>query len=377
MKTDLLEAQFAPATRDFIRRSGSTRDPASSDEEFNRIALGIFQHQFESIPIYRAFCAQRGMPPTSVNHWTQIPALPVSAFKSHDVTSVGVEQRVATFHSSGTTGHHPSRHHHSAASLSVYEDSLLPWFAAHVLPEGSRQATEIQLISLTPSRREAPHSSLAHMIDCAARSLPWAGTTFLGKVTAEGWQLDGDEVCVTLERASASGQPVCLVGTAFSFVHLLDHLEEVGAEAPLDSVSRIMETGGYKGRSRALPRQELHRLIASHLEIDETQIVCEYGMSELSSQGYDRIMGTTGVRAFQFPPWARVRLIDPETGLDVAANEPGLISIVDLANIASVLALQTEDLGRRHHTGFELIGRVAEAEARGCSLMPADLKDSV
>jgi len=53
----------------------------------------------------------------------------------------------------------------------------------------------------------------------------------------------------------------------------------------------------------------------------------------------------------------------------VAAGETGLIRVFDLANIFSMMAVQTEDLGLRRGDGFELIGRAAKAEARGCSLM--------
>jgi hypothetical protein len=53
----------------------------------------------------------------------------------------------------------------------------------------------------------------------------------------------------------------------------------------------------------------------------------------------------------------------------MADGETGLIRVFDLANVFSVMAIQTEDLGVRHGDGFELIGRVALAEARGCSLM--------
>jgi hypothetical protein len=37
--------------------------------------------------------------------------------------------------------------------------------------------------------------------------------------------------------------------------------------------------------------------------------------------------------------------------------------------VYSVMAIQTEDLGVRRGDGFELLGRAAEVEARGCSLM--------
>ena len=74
-------------------------------------------------------------------------------------------------------------------------------------------------------------------------------------------------------------------------------------------------------------------------------------------------------RHFHFPPWARVQIISPETGREVADGETGLIRIFDLANVFSVAAIQTEDLGIRRGDGFELIGRAQLAEPRGCSLM--------
>src|SRR5438309_1973682 len=113
-------------------------------------------------------------------------------------------------------------------------------------------------------------------------------------------------------------------------------------------LSRVMETGGYKGRSRELPKMELHRLISGGLGISPESIVCEYGMSELSSQAYDHIAGLAGVeRSFQFPPWVRVTMVSPETAQEVGVGETGLIRVVDLANVASVIAVQTEDLAIR------------------------------
>ena len=125
----------------------------------------------------------------------------------------------------------------------------------------------------------------------------------------------------------------------------------------------------------SLPKAELHALIARQLGVAPRHIVCEYGMSELSSQAYDSAghppTSTLHSRAFRFPPWARVQIISPETGREVADGETGLIRIFDLANAFSVAAIQTEDLGTRRGEGFELIGRAQLAEPRGCSLMTA------
>jgi hypothetical protein len=136
-----------------------------------------------------------------------------------------------------------------------------------------------------------------------------------------------------------------------------------------------METGGYKGRSRTLPKAGLHELIRTWLGVPSSHIVCEYGMSELSSQAYDSEpqSAACGIRkeqrVFRFPPWARVQIISPETGREVCDGVTGLLRVFDLANVYSVLAVQTEDLAVRQGDGFELIGRAQSAEPRGCSLM--------
>ncbi len=101
-------------------------------------------------------------------------------------------------------------------------------------------------------------------------------------------------------------------------------------------------------------------------------------MSELSSQAYGEPGGALAgseedraQRVFRFPPWARAQVISAETGACQSEGEIGLIRVLDLANTFSILAVQTEDIGIRSEDGFELLGRAAESEVRGCSLMPA------
>jgi hypothetical protein len=64
-----------------------------------------------------------------------------------------------------------------------------------------------------------------------------------------------------------------------------------------------------------------------------------------------------------------VQIVSPETGCEVAEGETGLIRVFDLANVFSVMAIQTEDLGIRRSRGFALAGRAMMAEPRGCSLL--------
>ncbi len=343
--------------------------------EFNSIALELFELQYRFNIAYRRICDARGLNPTRVEEWSRIPAVPTAAFKELELTCLSSEQRTAEFHSSGTTGQQPSRHFHCAESLSLYEASLWPWFENHLLPERAGGCPpHPRLIALTPPPAAAPHSSLVHMFETIRRQ-PGVQLEFLGRVDGDGgWGLDLESAIEGLQSAAAKNQPVVLMGTAFNFVHLLDGLTERNLSFSLPSGSRVMETGGYKGRSRELSKPELHHVISERLGILGARIVCEYGMSELSSQAYDGAVGSTHnselqTRTFQFPSWCRVKIISPETGREVAEGAVGLIHLFDLANVFSVMAVQTEDLGVRRSDGFEMLGRAVATEPRGCSLM--------
>jgi hypothetical protein len=338
------------------------------DIEFNGMALMLFTLQFDHNHTYRKLCEARKITPQSVSHWTQIPAVPTSAFKELEISCLRPDQRAQVFYSSGTTAQKPSRHFQNAESLAVYEASLLPWFQFHVAPTKN-------LAILTPPPSQARNSSLVHMFETIRRNFAAPEKSFLGALDCEGaWTLHFDSTVETLESACRSGERVVVLGTAFSFVHLLDWLAEKNLRFKLPSGSQVMETGGYKNRSRFLPKDELHALITERLGVPPPHILCEYGMSELSSQAYQGWrVGGRGERAspFHFPPWARAQVVSPETGAEVAEGETGLLRIFDLANVFSALAIQTEDLAVRRRDGFELLGRAELAEPRGCSLMTA------
>jgi Acyl-protein synthetase, LuxE len=344
----------------FAARLGHVASWAAEDHGFNELAMELFALQFKFNPAYRKICESRRLTPNAVGHWTQIPRVPTSAFKELELSSIPPEERITVFHSSGTTEQKPSRHFHCAESLKVYEESLWTWFEEHVAGRGS----DVDLLVLTPPPQLAPNSSLIHMFETVRRALRAPESVFVGNMNPDGtWVLDFDRTVASLD----GDKPKLILGTAFSYVHLLDYLAEKDMRAKLPAGSRVMETGGYKNRSHSLPKTRLHFLINSFLGVPYEDIICEYGMSELSSQAYDTQMKTPD-RYLRFPPWARVQIISPETGAEVADGEMGLIRIFDLANVFSVAAIQTEDLGIRRGNGFELVGRAALAEPRGCSL---------
>lgn len=342
-----------------------------ADAGFNGMALVLFALQFAANAPYRKLCEARGIKPNALNHWSEIPAVPTAAFKELELTCLPPEHRPHVFHSSGTTEQRPSRHFHFPGSLEVYEASLWLWLEWNL----RFAIDDLRLLSLTPPPAQAPHSSLVHMFAVIRQKLGAAASAFVGRVHNDGtWTLDFDAALAAL--TAEDSRPLLVLGTAFSFVHLLDELAARNLRIALPAGARVLETGGYKGRSRELSKADLHALIAERLVVAPALILCEYGMSELSSQAYasqsleSKVQSPKSGAGFHFPPWARARVISPETGCEVAEGETGLLRVFDLANVYSVMAIQTEDLAVRRGDGFELIGRANLAEPRGCSLMP-------
>ncbi|MCC6821182.1 MAG: hypothetical protein IT579_10660 [Verrucomicrobia subdivision 3 bacterium] len=350
-----------------LRASIASGFPADT---FGTLALEVFGLQFAGNAAYRKICAARHITPLTVTHWSQIPAVPTAAFKELELTCLAPAERTHVFHSSGTTEQRPSRHFHNPQSLAVYEASIWEGGGENLRLAGD----DWRCLSLTPPLAQAPHSSLVYMFDFVRQKLGAAPGAFVGRSGADGvWTVDPDAALAALTLDDS--RPLLVLGTAFAYVHLFEALAASGVRLRLPAGSRVLETGGYKGRSRALPKAELHALISDRLGVPAAHIVCEYGMSELSSQAYDSAGlaidcgARNGERVFHFPPWARVQIISPETGREVGEGETGLLRVFDLANVFSVLALQTEDLAVRCGSGFKLIGRAQLAEPRGCSLM--------
>lgn len=397
---------------------GALRGHEEEEEDlrFSQLALRLHELQSQAIPLLTVLPAPpipgSGMLGKSASrpHWTDIPALPIRFFKELDVSSIRPEDRTRVFFSSGTTGRARSRHHHYPASLRLYEDSARHWFEACLSHLRGTDAAGLRPISLTPPPRVATNSSLVHMfgtlfggptagLKCPVptHNMPETGANpepFCGELRDHGnWVVNEDAFLRLIAQAQQVQQPVLLCGTAFSFVHVLDGFDtrRGAARLALPEGSLILETGGYKGRSRELPKPELHRALGATFAVPGTRIFCEYGMSELSSQAYEirpdanatschgTSAGTTtasGSRSFRLPPWARFRIISPETGRDCAVGETGILTVYDLANVWSCMAIETEDLAAATEDGgFRLVGRVGDTESRGCSLMSAELNE--
>lgn len=342
-------------------------DEPLPDEEFTAFARRVFAYQYERNPAYAAYCRRRGILPEVVEHWSRIPAVPTAAFKEIALVSGNVREVEAVFRTSGTTRGRERRGEHHMLDLSIYHGALLPNFAAHLLPDGA----EMPMLSLIPSVEEMVDSSLAHMVDVVMDRL---GTDDSRSFATVALGIDYAGLDRALRMYEDEGTPVMILGTSFAFVHWTDHIRERGKSYSLPAGSRIMDTGGFKGRSREVPEAELRGAYGELLGISEDHVVNEYGMTEMGSQFYDNVLrdrhlrGTVRERHKVVPPWVRTVPVDPETLEPVEPGAVGILRHYDLANLGSVFAVQTEDLGRMVEGGFVVLGRAGGAPPRGCSI---------
>ncbi len=345
-------------------RSGAGIDDAA----FDRLALRIFRYQLEYNEPYRRYCARLGITTAQLpSSWLTIPAVPSGAFKEAALATFDPAGAALCFETSGTS--RGSRGRHFMESRELYDAALLAAFDRFVLPDGAR----LRYFNLVPQPLHAPHSSLGYMLGVVSERR--------GSGSA-GWYLRGDTLDVASfvdDMSSASGEntPVCITATAFALVHLLDAMDAQGSHFTLPNGSRVVETGGFKGRSRTVGRTELYGRIAERFCIPPRSIVAEYGMTELTSQYYDDVLlvehaWDADTRRKLAPPWLRTRVVGPDR-VALPNGTPGALVHVDLANRSSCVAIQTEDVGIAYDDGLVLIGREQHASPRGCSLDAEEL----
>ncbi len=336
--------------------SGAPANPAdfAEDATFDRVAMRVHAAQRAASPVLRRYWETAAGPPST---WRDVPPVPTAAFKDLPICAGGAE---AVFRTSGTSGGRERRGEHHVASLELYRAAARGAYRT-ALFEG---AGALRLIALVPSPAQAADSSLGRMAGFLAQE---------PEVTRAWWAFDparGVRAEAVREALADDGAPALLVATAFSLVHLLDAL--MGARLPFPPGSRVMETGGFKGRATRVDRSALYARVARSLNVAPADVVNEYGMTELLSQSYDGVAGRAAPvedRVHRFPPWVRVRALDPVSLRPLSSGETGLLSIFDLANAGSACPVLTEDLGAVEADGnFTLRGRATAAEARGCSL---------
>lgn len=314
----------------------------SSEDEFNDCALATFQYQAENVLVYQQYVQLLGVNPLDVHHYSQIPFLPVSVFKSKSIISAHQTPEII-FTSSGTTGMITSQH--QVVKVDLYEESFNRCFEMCYGP-----VHDYCIIGLLPAYLERSGSSLVYMVDQLIKQSNHPDSGFYLNQYADLQQL--------LQQLKMQKQKTILIGVTFA---LLDMAENFSVDFP---ELIVMETGGMKGRRKEIVREELHQILTNGFGVEK--IHSEYGMTELLSQAYSK-----GDGLFNCPPWMRIsiREINDPKQL-VKDGVTGGVNIIDLVNYFSCSFISTQDLGKIHPDNqFEIVGRFDNADLRGCNLL--------
>jgi len=346
------------------------------DGAFKQSALELFHYQFEKNAVYRGLCLQQNLAPDLVADWREIPAVTTSAFKEVPLICFPENEAIAVFHTSGTTQQRSGKHYFR--TLDFYRAAMRRSFAEFCLTPFNKMC----LFFLGPTAEYFPNSSLGCMFSELRDE-------FGDERSASFFSPDGVEVPAlqnALENAIRENAPVFIPGTALALLECMEIFQRQNRKFQLPSGSRILDTGGYKGRRVEITREDFQHRLRETFGVPREYLLNEYGMTELSSQFYarslpdatwreERIERAPSAQRFSpfalhfMPPWVRVAAVDPETLAVLPNGAIGLLRIFDLANVDSVMAIQTEDLGRAWQDRLELIGRASGAELRGCSLL--------
>lgn len=313
--------------------------------DFAALSLEAFRMQYQNNTLYRQYAQLLNRHPGNVSQVEDIPFLPISFFKTGKVSTMFPgenRQEETVFESSGTTGLTTSRHY--VPDMALYERSFGAGFRRFYGEPG-----EWCILGLLPSYLERNNSSLVYMVN---RLMQQSGHPLNGFFLNE-WEVLHNR----LVQLEAQRQPTLLIGVSFA---LLDF----SAQFPMPlKHTQVMETGGMKGRKKELTREELHALLCERFGL--AHIHSEYGMTELLSQAYAQERGL-----FTPAPTLRAWVREQDDPLTVKASGRGALNLVDLANIHSCCFIATEDAGRVYADGrFEVLGRLDNADARGCSML--------
>ncbi len=315
---------------------------AITHSNFEEKALENFYFQSENVEVYRKYLDYIKVKPQNVKSLKEIPFLPISFFKTHQVLAKG-ETAELTFTSSGTTGSSTSKHY--VSDLKLYEQSFVTGFERVY-----GKLSDYCVLALLPSYLERSGSSLIYMCQhlIEASNHPLSGF----------YLNDYNKLIEHILYLESQQQKTWLIGVTYA---LLDLIERQSFNL---KYTTILETGGMKGQRQEMIKEALYEKL--HQGFGVEHIHSEYGMTELLSQAYSQDNAN-----YVCPPWMSVLIRDPNDPFSYQQQgQSGGINVIDLANINSCSFIATQDLGRQNKDGsFSILGRFDNSDIRGCNLL--------
>ena len=317
---------------------------------------------------YRRILTVLEQKPDQISSLTEVPMLPVGLFKTHTLRSIPEQEVFKVLTSSGTTGAAVSRVYLDTAAARV-QSRALAGIMTHWLGSVRLPMIVVDARSVLRDRRNV-----------TARAAGIIGMATFGRdhfyALDENMSLDRDGLASWLNKHGTS--PVLIFGFTFMvWQHLLKALNP--GEVDLQNTILIHSGGWKKLAERAVDNREYKAELERVTGLRRVHNF--YGMAEQ--------IGTVFVECEQgflhAPNAADIIVRDPRTW-DVARDgEVGVAQVLSgLPESYPGHSVLTEDLARveavdncpcgRRGKAVSIIGRVPEAEIRGCSDSPDALR---
>ncbi len=336
-------------------------DAELSDEKFNDYSLQLFRLHYETNKIFREFCDLKKVNPDQITRWQDIPMVYNDVFKTHLVASFPLEQSVMACLTGGTTSLT------QRGRIFRDEDGKRLVFSANKKMTGSylfpdfEEGKRCRILILAPSPQLAPSMGMAIGMDQTRTHFGTDDSIFLlGKSG-----IDVKNLLKALREAEASGVPVALIGATAAYVYFFQSCRRKKMKFKLPAGSRICDGGGYRGRFGVVTREDYYDMVQEILDIPQSHCVNVLGEAETATNLFDDALRRhyKGLpprkRTRPVPPWSRVLAMNIDDLSPLPDGEVGLLAHWDLANVPTVLAVITDNLGYTtdNGTGCEMVGR--------------------
>lgn len=321
----------------------------------------LLDHHRDRCPAYArwldAFGHRRG---TVYTDLAQLPALPVRSFKSHELRSIGEEEVFRVLTSSGTTGSAVSRIFLDRAAAAAQAKGLASAVSAVIGP------ARLPMLLLDTK-------SVTRGSSFSARGAGVLGMMNFGRKHTFALDEAGDIDSGAIRRflAEFGDGPFLMFGFTFmAWTVLRQMAADIGADLRNGT---LIHSGGWKKlQDQAVSAEDFRHELAQLTGL--RQIRNFYGMVE--QIGTVCFEGPEQDGTLYLPDCAEVIVRDPTSWEPAAIGTPGVLEVLStLPRTYPGNVLLTEDIGVVDGIDdgswggkrFRVLGRLAAAEARGCS----------
>lgn len=348
-------------TEDVLKFIEAGVDSEIPDSVFNDYSLRMFTFHYKVNPIFREFCDAKKVRPGDISRWEDIPMVYNDVFKTHLVASFPLEQSVMACLTGGTTSLT------QRGRIFRDEDGKRLVFAANKMMTASylfpdfEEGKRCRILILAPSPEMAPSMGMAIGMDQTRRAFGTPDSEFLlGK---SGIHIN--KLLKALRESEATGVPIAIIGATSAYVYFFQACRRKKMKFCLPPGSRICDGGGYRNRFGIVTRDDYYAMVQEILGIPEHHCVNVLGEAETATNLFDdalrrHVKGLPKrVRTRPVPPWSRVLAMSIDELKPLPGGEVGLFAHWDLANVPTVLAVITDNLGYMtdNGTGCEMVGR--------------------